>query len=486
MFRFQFDNQQYPPPSVRLGTGSSYYETDGRHVQPNVQQRRALDQQMQMAIIQQSSNLAMMGWNQVFTMGAIWGSGVAHWQHQQRVAQKHVEDYETVRTHAKKKGTEKYLVDAKQVEDYETVRTRAKKNGKEKYLVDAGLHYHQVNKSRHLLQISRAKKATGEGMRGAERRYRRKVAEREQRRREADERLSKRWAECDGDNPMKDKVELTGVGALFVDGIEEALMTFLGPGDLRQLPLVNRRFRAEFRADDKWKVLCKEHHKFDEDERLRQWFEGQTWYNFYFQMVESNREKMRMSNDLLDESLKILLSTSASNPVQRLQKLVSNGEKSFQFDVNYLSTLRVGDKTSSHVVHKSLLTLAILCNQLYVVQWLIHDKGVDVNCCGGGGEFSPLIYAAQQKDSLKMVECLLEKGADCEKKGFFGFKLDIGSLFLRASPESMDAEKWARSNDNVEVANMIQNEKLKLRCEAHCEVLKKRIKHLEGLINKQS
>jgi hypothetical protein len=185
--------------------------------------------------------------------------------------------------------------------------------------------------------------------------------------------------------------------------------------------------------DGVWRQLCPTH--WIQPRRPRK-----QWHEFYVTKIREEEEASKKWTDgFLNKANDIL---SKADHLNKVEKLVVQGDKQLGFDINY---------TSGVVCERnSLLNLAVIYSRPKVVRWLLETKGANIETCDRGN-FTPLLNAAWAGDRY-LVRFLLSHGADRTKIGFGHFFEPL------ASPEfkGLNAEGWARKRGHHDLANLIR------------------------------
>jgi hypothetical protein len=184
--------------------------------------------------------------------------------------------------------------------------------------------------------------------------------------------------------------------------------------------------------DGVWRQLCPSHWVLPRRPRKR-------WHEVYITKIrEEERASRKWADDFLNKASDILFNADHLN---KIEKLVKQGEKRVDFNINYISGV-VCERNS-------LLNLAVIYSRTKVVRWLLETKGADIETYDRGG-FTPLINAAWQGDR-HLVRYLLGRGANRTKVGFCHFFEPL------APPEfkGLTAEGWARRRGHHELADLI-------------------------------
>lgn len=184
--------------------------------------------------------------------------------------------------------------------------------------------------------------------------------------------------------------------------------------------------------DEVWRQLCPGHWVLPRRPRKR-------WHEIYVTKIyEEERESRKWADDFLNKAAEILFKQDNLN---QIEKLVKQGEKRVDFDINYISAV-VCERNS-------LLNLAAIYSRIKVVRWLVEMKGADIETYDRGG-FTPLLNAAWSGDR-QLVRYLLSQGADRSKIGLFHFFKPLSSPDFKG----LNAEGWARKKGHHKLADLI-------------------------------
>jgi len=156
-------------------------------------------------------------------------------------------------------------------------------------------------------------------------------------------------------------------------------------------------------------------------------------------MWEEEEKGRKQSDDLLTKIGKIL---SKGDHLYKVEKLVNEAEKSFSFDVNYVSGVVLE--------RNSILNLAVIDGRHKIVKWLIEEKMADIESFDRG-HFTPLLNAAWRGDK-QMVRYLLAQNADRSKIGTGHYS----QALAHPDFEGMTAYQWALKRGHHEIANLIK------------------------------
>ena len=191
--------------------------------------------------------------------------------------------------------------------------------------------------------------------------------------------------------------------------------------------------KAIKQRDEMWRQLCPSHWILPRRPRKR-------WHDLYLSRIRQAADASRkLSDDLLALIANVLFK---GDHIQKIEKLVANGEKKFSFDVNYVSGV-VCERNS-------ILNLAVINGRHKVARWLIETKGADIESSDRGG-FTPLLNAAWA-GSIKLVRFLMSKGADRTKIGRGHYTKPLAAPDFKG----YTAEGWAREKDYLEVAELLR------------------------------
>jgi Ankyrin repeats (many copies) len=185
--------------------------------------------------------------------------------------------------------------------------------------------------------------------------------------------------------------------------------------------------------DDMWRQLCPTHWVIPRRPRKQ-------WCDFYLSKIRQDAETSRkLSDDLIAQ---IGASIFKGDHMQKVEKIVSSGEKKFSFDINYASGVVFERNT--------ILNLAVINGRQKVARWLIETKSADIETCDRGG-FTPLLNAAWA-GNVKLVRFLLSKGSDRTAIGRSHYTKPL------APPDfpGYTAEEWARERGHIDIADLIQ------------------------------
>ena len=185
--------------------------------------------------------------------------------------------------------------------------------------------------------------------------------------------------------------------------------------------------------DEMWRQLCRLNKHWILPRRPRK-----RWHELYITKIRQDEEMSRkLSDDILNKAAAILFK---GDHLLKIEKLVEEGERRFNFDINYVSGV-VCERNG-------LLNLAVIHSRPKVVRWLIETKGADIETYDRGS-FTPLLNAAWAGDRY-LVRFLLSQGCDRTKVGTGHFFEPLAVKF-----EGLNAEGWARRKGHHDLANLI-------------------------------
>jgi Ankyrin repeats (many copies) len=182
-----------------------------------------------------------------------------------------------------------------------------------------------------------------------------------------------------------------------------------------------------------WKSLCPSHWILPRRPR-------KPWHELYCSRLKSEHDQhQKRWDDLLVKCAAIL---DASDSLCKIEKIIEEAQKSFGFDVNYISGV-VCERNS-------LLNLAVIHKRHKVTRWLVDIKKADIETFDRGN-FTPLLNAAWEGDRT-MVRYFLQKGADRSVRGTQHYSKAIAPPGF----EGMTADQWADKRGHPEVAKLIR------------------------------
>jgi hypothetical protein len=218
------------------------------------------------------------------------------------------------------------------------------------------------------------------------------------------------------------------------DDVITHLLSYLDPQEHGKLLSFSSKTRAALmKREEVWRQLCPDHWTLPRRPR-------KPWYELYLTQLKDETQRQRKCwDDLLSRASTILLK---GDHLQTIEKLVTEAERDFRFDVNY----------SSGVVceRNSLLNLAVIHQRLKVAKWLVERKNADIESCDRGS-FTPLLNAAWAGDK-PLVRFLLQKGADRSKVGTGHYTKPLALPDF----EGFTAAGWAEKRGHLEMANLIR------------------------------
>jgi hypothetical protein len=218
------------------------------------------------------------------------------------------------------------------------------------------------------------------------------------------------------------------------DDVIAHCLRFLHPSEHGKLLCISYETSYAIKLrDDMWRQLCPKHWILPRRPRKQ-------WYDFYLSKMRQDAESSRKHSD--DLIAQIGATILKGDHLQKVEKLVTSGQKKFSFDINYASGV-VFDRNS-------ILNLAVINGRQKVVRWLIETKGADIETSDRGG-FTPLLNAAWAGNP-KLVRYLLSKGSDRTAIGRSHYTKPLAHTdFL-----GYTAEEWAREKGHIEIADLIQ------------------------------
>ncbi|KAL3902494.1 MAG: hypothetical protein SGILL_010802, partial [Bacillariaceae sp.] len=159
----------------------------------------------------------------------------------------------------------------------------------------------------------------------------------------------------------------------------------------------------------------------------------------YLEPTEHHEQRQKRWDDLLVKSASIL---DGSDALSKIEKMVEAAEKSFGFDVNYVSGV-VCERNG-------LLNLAVIHKRHKVAKWLVDTKKADIETYDRGN-FTPLLNAAWEGDRA-MVRYFLQKGCNRHVKGTQHYSKAIAHPTFKG----LTADEWAGKRGHHEVAKLIR------------------------------
>lgn len=218
------------------------------------------------------------------------------------------------------------------------------------------------------------------------------------------------------------------------DDIIVNLMTFLLPSDHGNLLCLSYTSNYLFKQRDvMWRTLCPTHWVLPRRPR-------KSWCVMYITKIRAEEEAARKRSD--DLLIKANVIIEKGDQLIKLEKLIKQTEKNFDFSVNYISGVVLE--------RNSLLNLAVIDKRHKIIKWLIEEKGADIESCDRG-QFTPLMNAAWNGDRF-MVRFLLGKGCDRTKVGYNHSSQGLAPPTF----DGMNAEGWACKRGHDDVAKLIR------------------------------
>lgn len=218
------------------------------------------------------------------------------------------------------------------------------------------------------------------------------------------------------------------------DDVIALCFQFLVPMEHVKLLCINRKTRKALSDRQQlWRLLCPAHWKLPRRPR-------KPWHVLYVTKLQAETEQsMKRWDDLLAKVSKILLK---GDHIQTVEKMVTEAETKYGFDVNY----------SSGVVceRNSLLNLAVIHQRHKVVRWFVESKNADIETFDRG-KFTPLLNAAWAGDRY-LVRFLLQKGARRSHIGTGHYTKPLASPDFKG----LTAEGWAERRGHGDIAKLIR------------------------------
>ncbi len=198
------------------------------------------------------------------------------------------------------------------------------------------------------------------------------------------------------------------------DDVVAHCLEFLTPSDHTKLLFIsNSTSEALKEREEVWRQLCPRRWILPRRPRKR-------WHEVYLTKIHDEvRAKQKWADDFLNKAADILFH---QDNLTKIERLVEQGEKRVDFDINYISSV-VAERNS-------LLNLAAIYSRAKVVRWLVETKNADIETFDRGG-FTPLMNAAWSGDQ-KLVRYLLSRGADRTKVCHFFLFLLISYSCIEA------------------------------------------------------
>ncbi|KAI2501670.1 hypothetical protein MHU86_12794 [Fragilaria crotonensis] len=218
------------------------------------------------------------------------------------------------------------------------------------------------------------------------------------------------------------------------DDVVAHCLRYLPPSEHGKLLCINLTTSSAIKErDDLWRQLCPTHWILPRRPRKR-------WHDLYLSKIRQEADVSRKrSEDLLSTVANVLFK---GDHFQKVEKLVTDGEQKFAFDVNYVSGV-VCERNS-------ILNLAVIHGRYKVVRWLVETKGSDVESSDRGG-FTPLLNAAWAGNT-KLVRFLMSHGCDRTKIGRGHYTKPLAAPDFKG----YTAEGWAREREFPEVAELLR------------------------------
>ena len=181
------------------------------------------------------------------------------------------------------------------------------------------------------------------------------------------------------------------------DDVVAHCLEFLPPSDHAKLLFISSTTSEALKErEEVWRQLCPSRWILPRRPRKR-------WHEVYLTKIHDEvRAKRKWADDFLNKAADILFH---QDNLTKIERLVEQGEKRVDFDINYISSV-VAERNS-------LLNLAAIYSRAKVVRWLVETKNADIETFDRGG-FTPLMNAAWAGDQ-KLVRYLLSRGADRSK-----------------------------------------------------------------------
>ncbi|KAL3924014.1 MAG: hypothetical protein SGILL_001302, partial [Bacillariaceae sp.] len=218
------------------------------------------------------------------------------------------------------------------------------------------------------------------------------------------------------------------------DDIIARCFQYLEPREHVRLLDIDRATRNSLqKREEVWKSLCPKRWILPRRPRM-------PWYSLYTNRLKREHEqRQKQWDDLLVKCAGIL---DDSDFLTKIEKMVTKAEKSFGFDVNYVSGV-VCERNS-------LLNLAVIHKRHKVAKWLVETKKADIETYDRGN-FTPLLNAAWE-GNRSLVRYFLQKGANRKVKGTQHYSKGIAP----AGFEGKTAEEWAIERGHSDVAKLIR------------------------------
>lgn len=218
------------------------------------------------------------------------------------------------------------------------------------------------------------------------------------------------------------------------DDVSALIIRFLDPLEHGKLLCISKKLRnGLIERESVWRQLCPEHWILPRRPR-------KPWHVIYLAHMRFDMDQSRKRcDDLLS---KISATLFKGDHLQTIEKMVTEAERDYGFDVNY----------SSGVVceRNAILNLAVIHGRHKVVRWLVEAKGADIET-RDRGSFTPLINAAWAGDKY-LVRFFLQKGADRSVLG----KCHYTKPLAPPDFKGVTAEGWAERKGFNEIATLIR------------------------------
>lgn len=218
------------------------------------------------------------------------------------------------------------------------------------------------------------------------------------------------------------------------DDIVVHILGFLGRKEHAKLVGINASMANALKQRDQvWRQLCPKHWVLPRRPR-------KPWHELYFHKLRIELfESQKRWDDLL---IKCSVVLGKGDQVQKIEKLVRQGEAEFGFHVNYVSPV-VCERNS-------LLNLAIINQRHKVARWLLDHRKPDIESVDRG-HFSPLLNAAWAGDR-QLVRLMMQRGADRTKIGFGHYSKALAHPDFKG----LTPEGWARKRGFDDIAELIR------------------------------
>ena len=218
------------------------------------------------------------------------------------------------------------------------------------------------------------------------------------------------------------------------DDIVAHILRYVKPKEHARLLAVSKKTRQQLRnRDEVWRQLCPLHWTLPRRPR-------KLWCDIYLTKLQAEREdSQKVWDTILSRAADIL---EKGDQLQSIEKLVTEGERDAQFDVDYCSGV-VCERNS-------ILNLAAMDGRHKVVKWLVDEKHADIETFDRGG-FTPLLNAAWAGDKY-LVRFLMQRGANRGQVGTGHYTRPL------APPDfaGLTADGWAEKRGHPDIANLIR------------------------------